>query len=75
MKNRKDIFGRYRKKIKKNFNVIKYPRIVKAVRSWKRITNDFKWKSIGNRAVQIARAILLVSKRISLATKLSYPKN
>jgi hypothetical protein len=75
MKNRKNIFFKMLKGIRKNTNVHKYRYFVKAFRKFQRCLETYKRKSIGHRAIQVAKATLLVSKRVSLATKLSRPSD
>ena len=75
MKNRKNIFCKMLNGVRKNTNVHKYRYFVKAFRDFQRCVEIYKWKRLGHRAIQVARATLLVSKRVSLATKLSRPSD
>lgn len=75
MKNRKNFFYKMAQGFIKNINVRRYRRIAKIVRKYELLSNIHKWEIIGYRAIQVARATLLVQKRVSLTTKLTYPKN
>lgn len=75
MKNRKNIFCKMAQGFIKNINVHRYRRIVKIVRKYQLLSKIHKWEIVGDRAIQVARASLLVSKRVSLATKLSRPSD
>ena len=67
MKNRKNIFFKMARGFLKNINVHRYRRIVKIVRKYEILLKIHKWDIVGDRAIQIARATLLMQKRKRIA--------